>query len=73
MAHSIVHLYLYVHFNISVIRLVVITQVILYHIAGHQGLPSVHAKLMHCNTVLLIAKMIGFVADENSAKCPYGT
>ena len=43
MAHSIIHLY--VHFNISVIRLVVITQVISHHIAGHKGLPSVCAKL----------------------------
>ena len=43
MAHSIIHLY--VHFNISVIRLVVITQVISHTIAGHQGLPSVRAKL----------------------------
>ena len=43
MAHSIIHLY--VHFNISVIRLVVITQMISHHVAGHQGLPSVCDKL----------------------------
>ena len=43
MTNSIIHLY--VHFNISVIRLVVINQVIWHHIPGHQGLPSVHAKL----------------------------
>ena len=43
MALSIIHLY--VHFNISVIRLVVITQVISHHVSGHQGLPSVLAKL----------------------------
>ena len=43
MAHSIIHLY--VDFNISVICLVVITQVILHHVAGHQGLSSVRAKL----------------------------
>ena len=43
MAHSIIHLY--VHFNIRVIRLVVITQVIGHHIAGHQGLPSARTKL----------------------------
>ena len=43
MAHSIIRLY--VHFNVSVICLVVITQVILHHVAGHQGLPSDRAKL----------------------------
>ena len=48
MAHCIIHLY--VHFNISVIRLVVITQVLLHSAAGHQGLPSVLAKLT--NTIL---------------------
>ena len=43
MSHGIIHLY--VHFNISVIRLVAITQVILHQVAGHQGLPSVCLKL----------------------------
>ena len=43
MAHSIIHLY--VHFNISVIRLEVITQVIWYPNTCHQGLPSVRAKI----------------------------
>ena len=37
---------LYVHSNIiRVIRLVVITQVNSHFVTGHQGLPSVHAKL----------------------------
>ena len=43
MAHRTIQLF--VHFNISAIRLVVITQVIWHHVSGHQGLPSVHAKL----------------------------
>ena len=43
MAHSVIHLY--VHFNRIVIFLVVITQVILHHLAGHQGLFSVRDKL----------------------------
>ena len=43
MAVGMIHLY--VHFNMSVIRLVVITQVILHPNACHQGLPSVRAKL----------------------------
>ena len=43
MAHSIIHLY--VNFNISLICLVVITQVIRHHVAGPQGLLSVRAKL----------------------------
>ena len=47
MAHNIVQIY--VHFNISVIRLVVITQVISHSAAGHQELPSVCAKL--ANTI----------------------
>ena len=34
-----------VHSDLSVIRLVVITEVISHSFAGHQGLPSVHAKL----------------------------
>ena len=42
MAHIIL---LYAYSNISVIHLVVITQVISHSVAGHQGLPSVHAKL----------------------------
>ena len=54
MAHSIIHFH--VHFNISVICLVVITQVSSHsfvchtHISGHQGLPSVCVKLT--NTIL---------------------
>ena len=32
-----------------------------------------HGHTPGTNTVLLIAKMIGFVADENSLRCPYGT
>ena len=43
MSHSIIHLY--VHFFISVISLVVITQVISHSTAGHQRLPCVHAEL----------------------------
>ena len=43
MAHSIIHSY--VHFNISVILLVVITQVSSHSVGSHQGLPSVRAKL----------------------------
>ena len=50
-SHSNLHLsLLYVHSNISVIRLVVISQVNSHSITGHQGLPSVHAKLT--NTIL---------------------
>ena len=50
MAHNNIYT-LYVHSNImSVIRLVVITQVISHSVAGHQGLPSVHAKLT--NTIM---------------------
>ena len=48
MVHGIIHLY--VHFNISVIRLVVFTQVISHSTAGHHGLPSVHAKLTNIIT-----------------------
>ena len=43
MVHSIIHLY--VQFNI--IHLVVIPQVISHSATGHQGLPSVHAKLIN--------------------------
>ena len=43
MAQNIIHLY--VHFRISVLCLVMITQVIRHHVAGYQGLPSVRAKL----------------------------
>ena len=37
--------FLYVHSNIHVIHLMVITQVISHSVAGHQSLPSVHDKL----------------------------
>ena len=50
MANIILHIFLYVHSNMSVIHLVMITQVSSHSIAGHQGLPSVHAK--HTNTIL---------------------
>ena len=42
MAHSLIHFY--VHFNISVTHLVVITQVSSHSVGSHQGLHSVHAK-----------------------------
>ena len=45
MTHIILHILLYVHLNISAICIVVITLVMSHSIGGHQGLPSVHAKL----------------------------
>ena len=42
--YVILHILLYLHSNISLIHLVVITQVILLSITCHQGLPSVHFK-----------------------------
>ena len=47
MTHIILHILLYVHSNISVMCVVVITQVILHSVGGHQGLPSVHAKVIN--------------------------
>ena len=43
MVHSIIDLN--VHFNISVIHLVVITQVSSHSVGNYQGMPSVCAKL----------------------------
>ena len=54
MAHSIIHFY--VHFNISVICLVVITQVIRHHIAGGT------------NNGVCIVKLI-LIASRSSVGC----
>ena len=43
MVHRTIHLC--AHLKISVIHLVVISQVICHHVAGHQGLPSTCPKL----------------------------
>ena len=43
--HIILHILLYIHSNVSVICILVITHVISHSVGDHQGLPSVHAKL----------------------------
>ena len=58
MARIILHILLYVHSNICVIYLEVITQVISHSITGYQRLHSVHAKLT--NTV----------SDAYTLSCP---
>ena len=40
----------YVHYNIRVLCLVVVTQVILHSVPGHQAMPSVHIKLINTNS-----------------------
>ena len=81
--HIIMQTLSYVHSNISVICIVMITQVISHSVAGHQGLRSVRAKpinaILNLFSLSLVRyrpcgdkqKMSNFIACHHCLSCVY--